>query len=71
MVSARLRRGESNDPERAYSIEDYLVSLGAATKPMEAFGVDLVDAAIWVLNVFWMNDEKLQHVGALAKKLMD
>ena len=55
VVSARQRRGVPADSSPEYSMEDFLIVVGAAVGPMKIMGRDLVQGAIWAYHVLWPN----------------
>ena len=55
MINARVRQGVPADASPEYSMEDYLVAVGAAVGPMKIMGRDLVQAAIRAYHVLWPN----------------
>ena len=46
VIAARERRGVPVAPSQEYSMEDFLIAVGAAIGPMKIMGRDLVQAAI-------------------------
>ena len=55
VLAARARRGEPVAVDFEYSMEDFLVAIGAAVGPMKIMGRDLVQAAIRAYHVLWPN----------------
>ena len=56
---ARAKRAKSSPISVEWNIDDHLTALGARLSPMRSLGVGLLEAVIWVYNVFWPTAETL------------
>src|SRR4051812_22034228 len=73
VIAARERRGVPVDPSQEYSMEDFLIAVGAAIGLMKIMGRDLVQAAIWAYHVLWPNTSgtpDIDEVEVLVARLM-
>ena len=73
MISAHQRRGVPANSSPEYSMEGFLVAVGAAIRPMKIMGRDLVQAAIRAYHVCWPNTSgtpDINGVELLVKRLM-
>ena len=66
---ARAKRAQSGPISAEWNIDDHLTALGARLSPMRSLGVGLLEAAIWVYNVFWPTAETPTTVDELARCL--
>ncbi|MDO5764055.1 MAG: TMF family protein, partial [Bifidobacteriaceae bacterium] len=65
VLAARARRGLPVDVNFEYSIEDFLVSVGAALGPMKIMGRDLVLAAIRAHRALWPNTSGTPNISEI------
>jgi hypothetical protein len=73
VLAARARRGEPDAVDFEYSMEDFLVAVGAAVGPMKIMGRDLVEAAIKAYHALWPNTSgtpDINEVKLLVTRLM-
>lgn len=73
VISARVRRGVPVDADSEYSMEDFLVAVGATVGSMKIMGRDLVQAAIRAYHVLWPNTSgtpDIDEIKILVERLM-
>ena len=72
-INVRVRRGVPADASPEYSMENFLVAVGAAIGPMKIMGRDLVQAAIRAYHVLWPNTSgtpDIDEIKILVERLM-
>ena len=67
---ARERRAKAGPISPEWEIDDHITTLGSCQSPMKTIGVGLLNAAIWVYNVFWLKAETPASVDELSRCLL-